>query len=269
MDLSSWIETIFQYGPYALLVLFVFWVAPRQMQAFKECKPADKGSRILCGSFAVVSWGVIVAMTGYIFVNWSGTEVYMGTLGKYETQDNVEFYTMDQGAYVSTAFVSDTRMEWKFAVVADSQKGQQQEYVTFTYRRDGEEYDHDLLLKDLKANNLKLFVNTMAPENLLFDHDNNPATPLVPYQPQIAYTANTKSFSIEHWFSAYALESDNPQDIIDALNSNNKFLRASARKKLRTLSLTSLKNMLDQTTTDSKANKQIAKEIRIRKKKGS
>ena len=62
MDINSWIELLYKYGPYALLVLFVFWVAPKQTKLFLQCKEKDK--KLLCGGFAVASWTVIVVMTG-------------------------------------------------------------------------------------------------------------------------------------------------------------------------------------------------------------
>lgn len=290
MDINTWIEVIYKYGPYALLVLFVFWVAPKQIKAFKDCAKDDKGSRVLCGSFAVVSWMVIVLMTGYIFINWSSTEVYTGTLGKYETQDNVEFYSVDQDSYVSTAFISGTRMEWKFAVLADdSLQNDQQQYVTFTYRRKGMEYDHEILLADLKNSNPKFYVDVDDPQRMFFDHDNNPATPAVIYAPNVSPSLsynNTNSagyknasqsggwgYLLDHWMAAFAAEPGNPQDmnpqeIINDLNSDNKYLRANARKKLRTMSLSALNDMLDQTASNSQANLQIAQEIEFRSNGG-
>ena len=73
--------------------------------------------------------------------------------------------------------------------------------------------------------------------------------------------------------AAVAAELDNPQEmnpqsIITDLNSGNKNLRAKARKKLRTLSLSALNDILNQTASNSQANLQIAQEIEFRSKKG-
>jgi hypothetical protein len=64
--------------------------------------------------------------------------------------------------------------------------------------------------------------------------------------------------ALKHWMAAYAAD-ESPQQINENLNSSNKYLRANAREKLRSLSLNELKYMLKQTGDNSLAHRQIAR----------
>jgi hypothetical protein len=281
MDINIWIEMIYQYGPYSILVLFVFWVAPKQTERFLKCSKDDNASRVLCGSFAVVSWLIIVTMTGYIFTNWTTTEVYKGTLGKYKVSDSLDFFTIDSRIYISSRVVAspssvinpgngDPHMEWKFVVIADSLQSASDDPLTISYGVNGTYFDGQIALADLNNILLKLSVDPEHPEVLLYDNDNNPNTAAVPYNTaavpysnrKVVYKKPATLFSFKNWMAAYAAES--PNKIITDLNSSNKYVQAYARNQLRKLPLETLNSMLQQTSNDSLANRQIAQEIKGR-----
>jgi len=257
MNPQSWVDLIFSYGPYGLLILFVFWVAPRQTKLFLTCDKNDKQSRLLCSGTTIASWLLTFLMTFYVYENWPPKTVYVGSFGIHG--EDVEFIPSDQNLYISTKPVG-RRLEWHFAVVSTTSQIENDANYTFTLSRGDNEVDYTIALADLKQGYLRMSADPTDPTKLRYDHDFDNQTPAIPYTQRFASAPKTrKFFDLSNWMAAYADESDD--QIIFTLNSINKNFRAQGRRQLRNMTLSGLQDILKQTEESSKAHAQIKQEI--------
>ncbi len=237
MNEQGWIKSIFEYGPYAVLVFFALWVGPRQTNLFLKCDRGDKGARLFTGSIAGGCWMVTVLMAWFIYTNWSSKTVYTGSFGIHK--DYIGFISADRNLYISSEPVGN-RLKWNFAVVADAtqQKASEGYAFSLTWGKGDEHYRDYIISSEYLKKGYKFEVAKDDPTLLLYDHDNNPGTPMSPLT-----SASTES-APGSWGVAYAQE-DKGKDFVEALASPNKHIWAHARKQLREMGDTELKGLLE------------------------
>jgi hypothetical protein len=245
MNEQSWIKSIFEYGPYAVLVFFALWVGPRQSNVFLKCDREDKGARTFTASVAGGCWLITVLMTWFIYTNWSSKTVYTGSFGMPKEGYNIKFVTADPNLYISSESVGSI-LKWNFAVVADSAKqGTQKGYdFLLTWGKDGKESFRQY---KIPLDHLKKGYEYKAAEDdptlLLYDHDDNSSTPSEPLS--LASIAPVPS----SWGVAYAQgdadKSNKDKDLIKILTSSNIHLRAHGQKQLAELSEAELTGLLE------------------------
>ena len=82
MDLKSWVEPLFTYGPYAAVVLFLS-VALFLLKGWSKIGANNRVQQVVYGFYTAASWIVVIIAVRYIYVNWPPTMVYSGSLGTY------------------------------------------------------------------------------------------------------------------------------------------------------------------------------------------
>lgn len=173
MDPNRWVDLLFTYGPYAVLALFVLWVAPRQTKTFGICPKQDKAQRFLCGSVAVGCWIVVALMVWFIYRDWPPRIIYQGSLGTYG-QDTV-FMTQDDDFYIATEMMRDNLLKWKFAIVIESiSRRDPKRSYQFTHLYKGSPKDYEITLGDLQAGYVNLHHDLNNPDKLILE-DHEPA----------------------------------------------------------------------------------------------
>src|SRR4051812_40148225 len=81
MDPRTWVDQLFTYGPYAVLALFVLWVAPAQLKAFRQGARGSPTQQAVSGFVTIGCWLIVFAMVYYIYLFWPPRTVYLGSLG--------------------------------------------------------------------------------------------------------------------------------------------------------------------------------------------
>ncbi len=267
MGMEIWIDKVFKYGPYAVLILFALWVAPRQTKVLLNYKDKDRSSRYFCIAVAAGCWIVAAFMAWYIYQNWPPKTIYAGSLGTHIT--DVEIFTINQDFYISSQVIGD-RVRWRYAIIVNPAELEPDTLFDFTLSLNDKETDYEIESKLLKERNntLYLYADPNKPGILIYDHDNNPDTLKRPYE--IAFYSQDKQLPKAGWMDAFA-QDHNQRELIHALSSNNKYFRADARKKLRRLSNNELRSLLETDDFDltSKARNQIEAELQRREEEGA
>ena len=260
MEPSYWVETLFTYGPYAVLALFVLWVAPRQTQQFIQCKTLNPGSRYLCGGIAVGCWMIVGLMVMYIYHAWTPRTVYTGSLGTYG--EEVQFIPVHQKFFISTQLRPDGRLTWNYAIVADLGTGDESYEFTYVWGREDMEFtDYAIRPELLKRGPLRFAAKVGDPSSLLYDDDGDPETPWLPLPAIVA--AHDTSQGINSWMAAYAAETPS-REWIKALDSNNRYFQAQARRHMRKLSNSELQALLKTNDLSERIRRSIVREIQRR-----
>jgi hypothetical protein len=258
MNPNEWVSQLFAYGPYAVLVLFVFWVAPNQTKVFLECNdPKDKLKRSLCGGIALVCWIVVVLMVVFIYRNWPPLTVYQGDLGRRKA--NIEFKTSSEHLYLSQSDLQgDSTVQWNFAVIDKSNPDPNTKY-RFAYSLNGEIKYYALMSKDLMAGYNTISIDPNNPRKLnITSNANGKALVLEPI------ARNEPDFlPKEEWMTAFA-EANDYQYIVEALVSPNSYFQVQGREKLRTVPEEVLEELLAQQNLPDKARQQIEEELKQR-----
>src|SRR5262245_44055558 len=121
MDPRTWVDQLYTYGPYAVLALFVFYVAPRQLAAYRA-KGGDRAQQALSGVIALGCWAVVFLMVFYVFRYWPPRTVYLGSLGTHPAE--AQFFPQSAQLYVSSRPAGGTgaanRLRWDYVVVTDT-----------------------------------------------------------------------------------------------------------------------------------------------------
>lgn len=258
MDPNQWLSQLFSYGPYAVLVLFVFWVAPKQTKVFLDCDGSkDKLKRNLCGGIVVTCWLVVVLMVVFIYRNWPPLTVYQGDMGRHKP--NVEFATQSEHLYLSqTDLQVNGTVLWNFAIIDGSHPDPDKEY-RFMYLRDGHPLDYALVAKNLTAGFNKVSADPNDPRKLIVSNKATGESMSLP--PLAGNETNQKAKG--NFMVAYAEDGDY-QYLVDALASDNAAFQAQAREQLRSLPKEVLENLLAQQNLPEKARQQIEEELKKR-----
>lgn len=256
MNPNEWVSQLFSYGPYAVLVLFVFWVAPNQTKVFLECNdPNDKLKRSLCGGIALTCWIVVVLMVVFIYRNWPPLTVYQGEFGHHKA--NIEFMTSGEHLYLSQDLQHDGTMQWDFAVIDKNNPGPNTKY-RFAYSLNGEMKDYELMSKDLMAGYSKISIDPNNPRKLSITNQATGKT--IPLE---LARNEPNPLPKGKWMTAFA-EVNDYQYIVDALISPNSYFQVQAREKLRALPKEVLEELLAQQDLPDKARQQIENELKQR-----
>lgn len=258
MDPNQWLSQLFAYGPYAVLVLFVFWVAPNQTRIFLEYNdPEDKLKRNLCGGIALACWFVVILMVVFIYRNWPPLTVYQGDFGRHK--ENIAFVTQSEHLYLSQSDLQPNgTLLWNFAVIDSSTPIPSKEY-RFMYTRNRNSIDYALMSKDLMAGYNKISIDPENPSKLILTNKATGKT--LALKPMARNESN--QFPKGKWMTAFA-QDNNYQYIVDALISESAYFQAQAREQLRTLPAEALEELLAQQNLPEKARQQIENELQQR-----
>ena len=259
MQPSDWIEQLFTYGPYAVLALFVLWVAPRQTRQFIACEAQDVGSRLLCGGIAVGCWLVVVTMVWFIYHAWSPRTAYTGSLGTYA--EEVEFVPAHPNFFIATQLRTDGRLTWKFAIVADLRSNEPFEF-TYVWGREETEYtDYKIESELLRRGPLRIMANPDDPRVLFYETGDSGNS----HQPLATAVASRaiEQTAMGSWMAAHAQEPPE-RHWLRAFDSNNRYFQAQARHKIRRLSDRDLRTLSQRSNLSKKARDAVNRELKSR-----
>ncbi|MBL6998301.1 MAG: hypothetical protein ISR73_00475 [Gammaproteobacteria bacterium] len=256
--MEHWIELLFSYGPYAVFVLLVFLIAPKQTKIFLSCDKQDKVCRTLCGGVAVGCWILVAVMASAILYSWPPKLVYEGSLGRHS--DDVIFFP-GENLFLTTSDLRDGLLEWRYVVVVNNLNPGHKQSEFFLRHRWGEGdqqfKDYEIALSDFASGTFNLKSDPQDPSVLLHD---NEVFARVSHHSQAQQ--NASSSSVEYWFAAYAQEPENFPMLINSLNSRNPHFQTQATRELHSLSNTELKSLMS--TAGGSAQSQIKLELQRR-----
>ena len=272
MDPRSWVEQLFTYGPYAVLALFVLWVAPAQLKAFLK-GPHDSTAQRLVSAFVTVGcWLIVFAMVAYIYLFWPPRTVYLGSLGTHPGE--VQFTSLAPKLFLTKRRFGADRLRWDYVVVSDAGPGgagNDDEAFEFTYQwtlDPRNQADFALSRSDLKKHRINLKADPERPDVLLYDDDDNPATPPRPFArlagARPAAVPATQTALASAIVSAAHAETRQPIDkrvLVDWLSSPAGYLRAQGRGELRKLSTDELRQLQQTPGLSTDAKQQIDAEV--------
>lgn len=253
INLEVWPELIFKFGPYAILALFVLWVAPRASKRMQNLtKTAPKAVRVSATVTLFASWGVVLVMVGFVLFKWSPVQVYDGELGV--LKHTAKIYPLDDNLYVKVEGTqAPNREKWHFVLVDRERALDENEFADFTYYWGHQEHqytDYSIPLKFILSGEVKNFRFTRRDAEAAYvwsDGDWKVASAVTVQKP-IAFNW--------HW-DAHA---DNGLQVIAVeLVAPNRVVRAKARKELRGLSDEELKQLLEM-SNDAGVSRQVQSE---------
>lgn len=268
-DPQTWVHQLYTYGPYAILALFVFWVAPRQTNAFLKITRSDSLKRLFSAALAILCWLVVGSMVVYILKSWPPQLVYRGYLGTHDT--SAEFVPVSDDFFLATKGLSPNleRFRWEYAVVSTSLEPDRRGSFEFTYYWGDEPTDSDIYeipLDLLRDRRIDLHRDDERVGGLLWDHDNDADTAMVAYKPMESGPGDDTASADGGWLSAYAQENDqvDTRALLNGLESSNRYVQARAKRHLRRLSDDELEELLRDPRLDEQAEMQIEKELERR-----
>ncbi|MDH3228887.1 MAG: hypothetical protein OEN55_03740 [Alphaproteobacteria bacterium] len=272
MNPQDWPDLVYTYGPYALLPLLLLWVAPRQTKQFLQCRRDDSAQQGLCALVAVICWISAFYLVGVIVSRWPPKTVYEGSLGIHSYP--AKFFSASTGFFVhQTAMPGavERRSRWAYTVVSEEPRT---EDFMFTFQWGPGESDYsDLYMPPalLKAGRLDLSRDDQNPGGLLYDDDNDPDTPGIPFRtaavPPSRPAIGSVDFAIgtAHADIVVAVERINESLLIEWLNSPDSYWRAQGRGQLRNFTKEELARLLARDDLPDRARRQINEELTRRR----
>lgn len=242
IDIATWPELIFKFGPYAILALFVLWVTPRASKRMQDItKTAPKAVRVSATVTLVASWAVVLVMVAYVLFKWSPVRVYDGSLGVLKQSEQV--YPLDENVYVKMEGTqAPGREKWRFVLVDSESHLNKEDKVHFTYYwGSGDEQYTDYSIPVaviLEGKTTDFHLSKKKAEMEYTWKDGN--WKLAEYAPE------NKSLAFNWSWNAYA--DDKLQKISEKLASPNRVTRAEARKDMRELSMQELQQLKSMST---------------------
>jgi hypothetical protein len=252
-QLSVLTKELVDYGPYALLAIFLLYIAPKHTKRFIDCEETDSTKRRLLCSIASGNWLVVFVMCVYIYTNWSPTKVYEGSLGIHGEES--EFFTIDPNSYIATNEVRD-KIEWLFAFVSESGAIKKNDRFRFIHEYKGTPLSYAVPASALKSGKIHITANSANPSQLMIDMDNDPDTASVPLKPTVASFESPEPSG--GFMAAYAAPA--PTDhaaIIRQLSSSNRYFQAMGRRKLQAKTIQELQLMMSTPNIPQKAKREI------------
>lgn len=250
IDITTWPELIFKFGPYAILALFVLWVTPRASKRMQEItKTAPKSVRVSATVTLFASWAVVLVMVAYVLFQWSPVQVYDGSLGVLKQSEEV--YPLDDNVYVKMEGTqAPGREKWRFVLVDSERNLNQEDKVHFTYywgTGDDQYTDYSIpvsVILEGKTTDYRLTQKDPEVEYTWKDGEWKAAVDGGGQRP-VAF----------NWsWNAYA--DDKLKKLSEKLASPNRVSRAEARKDMRELNAQEL-NQLKNMSTNPAAQHQI------------
>jgi hypothetical protein len=172
MDPRTWGEQLLNYGPYAVLALFVLWVAPAQLKAFRESRQGDRTQQAVSGFVAIGCWLIVFVMVYYIYAFWPPRKVYLGTLGTHPAGALFNS-TSPELFIVSHPVGNDGRLRWDYVVVTDGHEITATDKFEFAFQWGHSEEEHTdfyLPLNVLQKRRIDLRAEPGHPDNLVYDN---------------------------------------------------------------------------------------------------
>ncbi len=259
-QLTDWVPLIFEFGPYAIWVIFALWIAPKLLRDFSKIEKSRREQRLIFGSITVGSWLVVAGLAVFITATWSIDKPYRGRLGFLEP--TAKIYPGNEHLYFSTQGTQGDRETWSYALVADHREIQSLGpcfQFTVYWNENAEPNDYlvpTTLVTEEDAVDLK--IRKLASGIAYFD----PATRQW-QDGQDCKAPPRQAGDLAIITSAQADEAK-PADmaaIIQGLNSPNRVLQLKARQAMRDLETAELTQMLQLSQGQEHANKQIEKEL--------
>lgn len=256
MDLNpqAWPELLLEFGPYAILALFILLVIPRSSKRLQQLtNAAPKAVRVTATVTVGISWGVVLMMVAYVLLKWSPVRVYEGQLGILNQSEQV--YPLDNNIYVkANGTEAPGRERWQFVLVDKESNIKKEGEASFTYCWDSganDCTDYIIPVRDIIKNQSSMFKFTKKePEKAYKWADGHWVVALGSIDSHKRHTLN--------WgWNAYADDINAKMERIKKmLASGNRVLRAQGRKELRDLTneqVQALKNM----SSDAEVLRQI------------
>ena len=258
-QISTLSQELINYGPYALLALFLLIIAPKHTKRFIECQETDKTKRRLLCTIASANWLVVFVMCTYIYINWSPVTAYQGTLGAHGEES--VFYSSDSNSYITTNGAHNNKLEWVFAYITDGGVVKQEDRFRFTheYKKVNTDFpmyaDYSIQASTLKKGKMRITRNSTDPAKLMIDADNDPETAPTLLKPDTLYQALNHSGGFMAAYAAPA-PADNAT-IIRQLSSSNRHFQAAGRRSLQSKPIQELRLMLQTPNISAKVKQQI------------
>ncbi len=268
MDPRSWADQLYTYGPYAVLALFVLWVAPAQLKAFRQGPSNNRTQQAVGGFVAIGCWLIVFAMVYYIYLFWPPRTVYLGSLGVH--RDNVQFFPQTPELFVSSLTVDGGKaLKWDYVIVTDSRQtgaGGAPDRFDFAYQwGPGEDNYTDLSLPRslLQKRRIDAYPDPDHPNMLVYDDDSDPVAPR-----KALPIAGVRVAAMPATFAAVVAtahaQARTPTDnsaLLEWLASPNANLRAQARAQMRQISTDQLRQLLQTPALSAGAREQINAEL--------
>jgi hypothetical protein len=252
-QLSGFTKELFDFGPYALLAIFLLYIAPKHTKRFIDCEHTDPTKRRLLCAIASGNWLVVFVMCVYIYTNWSPVKVYEGSLGIHGEES--AFFTIDPNSYIATNEVRN-KVEWLFAYVSESGAIKKNDRFRFIHEYNGTPFSYSISASELKNGNINIIASSTDPSQLMLDMDNDPGTAPVLLEPTVASIETSEPSG--GFMAAYAAPA--PTDnatIIRQLSSSNRHFQAMGRRKLQSKSIQELQLMMSTPNIPQKAKREI------------
>jgi hypothetical protein len=267
MDPRTWVDQLFTYGPYAVLALFVLWVAPAQLKAFRQGARGSPTQQAVSGFVTIGCWLIVFAMVYYIYLFWPPRTVYLGSLGTHPA--SAQFFSQAPQLYLSPRPVGGgDRLRWDYVIVTDTRALNDTDKFAFAYQwGPGAEAHTDfyLPLKELQKRRIDARADPEHPNNLLYDGDDSAAPLKLPRyaetRPLGPPAVHATLIASAH---AEARATIDKSVLVEWLASTNANLRAQARAQLRQLSPDELRQLLQTPGLPTAARQQIDAELKGR-----
>lgn len=264
LNLQAWPALLLQFGPYAILALFLLWVIPRSWKRLQELPDtAPSGVRRSAIIAVWASWGVALVMVGYVVFTWSPIRVYQGQLGV--QSKGAQIYPVGDNLYVKAqATQAPGRQLWRFALVGHEGNLTKNRDADFFFCWGSGQHDCADYLVPIKS-----IIGGHVSNFPLSKKDSDGVYRWNKGQWKVAsrVTGGKNRYAFDFGWNAYAdtKKAAYLKKIGDMLASANRLMRAEGRKKLRALSDGQIKT-LKRMTTDPEALRQIELEQKRRKR---
>jgi hypothetical protein len=258
MGPQQWIESLYIYGPYALLVLF-FSAALYLLKMWRQDRSTDRIRHIVYGVYGFLCWGIVIVAAGYIYVKWPPIIIYEGSLGIHEAEP-AKFISNSPDLFVKSTPTSDGRLRWQYVVVVRQTAEVGDLDFTYQWGNEKDGYgDYKLELTELKQGHTTLKQN--ADHKLFYDTDTS-----VPEKRPVKIadaTRLSRPAALAEIFvaPANAQERLRTDILIKWLDSSDPNLRSQARAQLRQLSPADLRQLLSSPGLSDFARQQIEAQL--------
>jgi len=263
-NVESGAALLISYGPYAVLALFALVIAP---YLTKQCyRIKGKGfNKILSGSIACGAWLVVVAMVAYITIAWAPDKVYIGKIGKLDPAMNV-FSDPPTGTELFIKNDGDRggKNAWGYALISSKNIENKNNCAAFTVSWTVGKTEHSVDFEVpvsvlMTGQNIKVSFKSHGPNqntegDVFIYRDGNWST-------KGRCEKEIVEASPGFFRTAYAADQATLNKISSGLQSSNSATRSQARKKMRRLSKSELKQLKGMLPPGSSAQNVVNKEL--------
>lgn len=242
-DPEVWSKLVFEYGPYAILILFVLCVVPRTSKRMQDmADSAHPAVRLSAVITVYIAWAVVLLMVAYILVKWSPVRIYEGKLGALKHTEKI--YPLDNNIYVKATGIHGTNKErWYFVLVDKERNINKNQTADFTYywgEGESDYTDYRIPISSIVDGKVKDFDFSMKEAEKVYRWGEGR------WVLASGTTDSQRMYQIDILRKAYAEDGVHLEQLKTNLSSSNRVLKAKGRNELRDLSdaeLESLKAM--------------------------